>query len=150
MHVTIPLSSPFYVMGAINKKSIQRSDAQLATNQPRVESTSMDAASASQPSSSSAPLSFSSRVEVSLTAIMDKLQLIHADFGSHLDHLFYEICQMNTRISNTRISRITRRQSYLGGFAHSPSLDLAKSSLDGGDDDDASFSKTDDEMAPSQ
>ena len=145
MHVTIPLSSPFYVMGAINKKSIQRSDAQLATNRPRVESTSMDAASASQPSSSSAPLSFSSRVEVSLTAIMDKLQLIHADFGSHLDHLFDEICQMNTRIS-----RITRRQSYLGGFAHSPSLDLAKSSLDGGDDDDASFSKTDDEMAPSQ
>ena len=145
MHVTIPLSSPFYVMGAINKKSIQRSDAQLATKRPRVESTSMDAAFASQPSSSSAPLSFSSRVEVSLTAIMDKLQLIHADFGSHLDHLLDEICQMNTRIG-----RITRRQSYLGGFAHSPSLDLAKSSLDGGDDDDASFSKTDDEMAPSQ
>ena len=37
------------------------------------------------------------------------------DFGSHLDHLFDEMYQMNTRIS-----RIARCQSHLGGFAPSP------------------------------
>ena len=154
MHVTIPLSSPFYVMGVISKKSIQRSDAQLAAKWPRVESTLMDTAPASQPSSSFAPLSFSFRADVSLAAIMDQLQLIHANFGSCLDHLSDEMCQMNTRIGC-----IAHRHSCLGGFAPSPSLEPAKSSSDGGDDDDddeeeedddASFSKTDDEMTPSQ
>ena len=29
VHITIPLSSPFYVMGAISKEYIMRSDAQL-------------------------------------------------------------------------------------------------------------------------
>ena len=149
MHVTIPLSSPFYVIGVINKKSIRRSDAQLPTNRPRVESTSTNATLASRPSSLSAPLSFSSRAEVSLAAIMDQLQLIHADFGSRLDHLSDEMCQMNTRIGH-----IAHHQSCLCGFAHSPSLKPTKSSSNGGDDDDdnddTSFSKTDDEMTPSQ
>ena len=73
MHVTIPLLSHFYVMGAISKESIRRSDAQLAAKRPHVESTTMDAAPTSLPSSSSAPPSSSFRTEVSLTAIMDQL-----------------------------------------------------------------------------
>jgi len=53
---------------------------------------------------------------------------------------------------NTRIGRITRHQSRLGGFAPSPSHEPTESSLDGGDDDDddASSSETDDEMIASQ
>jgi len=90
MHVTIPLSTPFNVVGAISKASIWRSDAQLAAKRPRVESTSTDAASASRLSSSSAPPS--SGVEVSVVAIMDQLQLMRADFGSHLDLLSDEMC----------------------------------------------------------
>ena len=72
---------------------------------------------------------------------------MHADFGSCLEHLSDEMCQMNTKIS-----RITRRQSRLGGFASSLSPEPAKSSSDGGDDDgdDASCSETDDEMNASQ
>ena len=31
---------------------------------------------------------------------MDLLQLMHADFGSPLNHLFDEMCQMNTRIGH--------------------------------------------------
>ena len=56
-----------------------------------------DAAYASRPSSSFAPPS-SFGVEVSLVTILDQLQLIWDDFGSHLDHLSSEMCQMNTRI----------------------------------------------------
>ena len=56
-----------------------------------------DATYASRPSSLSAPPS-SSRVEASLAAIMDQLQLLRADIGSQLDHLTNEMCQMNTRI----------------------------------------------------
>ena len=56
-----------------------------------------------------------------------------ADFGSHLDHLSDETCQMNTRIG-----RITCHQSRLGGFVPLPSPEHAEesSSSDGGDDDD--------------
>ena len=72
---------------------------------------------------------------------------MRADFGSRLDHLFYQMCQMNTRFG-----RITYRQSRLGGFAPSPSLEPTESSSDGGDDngDDASYSETNDEMTVSQ
>jgi len=72
---------------------------------------------------------------------------MRADFGSYLDHLSNEMCQMNTKIG-----RITRRQSRLGGFTSSLSPEPAKSSSDGGDDDDddASCSETDDEMNASQ
>ena len=70
------------------------------------------------------------------------------DYGSHLDHLSDEMCQMNTRIS-----RITRRQSCLGGFAPSPSPKPTEKSSSGGDNDDdangSSFS-SDDEMTTSQ
>ena len=68
---------------------------------------------------------------------------MHVDFGSRLNHLFDEMCQMNTRIG-----RIARRQSRLGGFAPSPSPDPSKESSNNGDDesDDASGSTNDDEM----
>ena len=72
---------------------------------------------------------------------------MRADFGSRLDHLSDEMCQMNTKIGH-----ITYRQSRLGGFAPSPSPEYAEesSSLDGGDDDDdASSSEYDDEMMTS-
>ena len=55
------------------------------------------------PPPSSAP-SFSSRVNASLIAILDKLQHMRANFGSCLDHISNEMCQMNTRIG-----RIARR-----------------------------------------
>ena len=68
---------------------------------------------------------------------------MRADFGSRPDHLSNEMCQMNTRID-----RITRRQSCLGDFAPSPSPKLAKeSSSDGAD---GSNSSSDDEMTSSQ
>ena len=108
----------------------------------------MDAASTSRPSSSSSHPFSSSKAEVSLATIMDQLQLMRADFGSRLDHLSDEMCKMNTRIGH-----IARRQSHLGGFAHSPSLKPAESFSDGGDDDDddddASSFEIDDEMTPS-
>ena len=65
VHVSIPLSSPFYVIGATSKESIQRSDAQLATKRPRVESTSMDVTPTFRPSSSFAPPSSSFGAKVS-------------------------------------------------------------------------------------
>ena len=65
VHITIPLSSHFYVMGAINKESIQRSDAQLAAKWPYVESTSMDVTPTFRPSSSFAPPSSSFGAKVS-------------------------------------------------------------------------------------
>ena len=72
------------------------------TKQPHEESTptqqeeaniraAEDAAYASPPSSTSTP-SFSSGIKASLAAIIDQLQLMRADFGSHLDHLSDEMC----------------------------------------------------------
>jgi len=80
---------------------------------------------------------------------MDQLQHMHVDFGSCLDHLSDEMCQMNTWISC-----IAHRQSRLGGFAPSLSPEHPEESfsLDGGDDDgddngnDAFGSEYDDEM----
>ena len=129
---------------AISKESIRRSDTQLVAKQPRVESTLTDAVPASRPSSSSASPSYSSKAKVSLAAFMDQLQLMRTDFGSRLDHIFDEMCQMNTRIGC-----IACLQSHLGGFAPSPSPKPTKQSfLNGGDDDDDndSCSKSDDEM----
>ena len=76
---------------------------------------------------------------------MDQFQLMHADFDSRLDHIFDEMCQMNTRIGC-----IAHRQSHLGGFAPSPSPEPVKDSSDGrDDDDDASGSEYDDVMTAS-
>ena len=108
MHVTIPPSTLFHVMGAISKESIRKSAAQLAIKWPHVET--MDEAPTPQPFSTSAPSS-SSTADISLTDIMDQLQHMHANFGSHLDYLCDEMCQMNTRIG-----RIAHHQSRLAGF----------------------------------
>ena len=89
MHVTIPPSSLFYVMGVISKESIRRSTTQIAMKWPHVETT--DAAPTPRPSASSA-ISFSSRANVSFIDIMDQLQHMRADFGSCLDHLSDEMC----------------------------------------------------------
>ena len=72
---------------------------------------------------------------------------MNADFGSRLDHLSNEMCQMNTRIG-----RIARQQSCLGGFAHSPSLETAEESSNNVDyeSDDAFGSPSDDKMTISQ
>ena len=53
---------------------------------------------------------------------------------------------------NTRIGRIARQQSCLGGFAHSPSLETAEESSDNVDyeSDDAFGSPSDDKMTVSQ
>ena len=146
MHVSFPPYSLFYVMGAINKESIWRSAVQLVAKRSHVETT--DATPTPRPSSSSTPSCFS-RVDVSLVDIMDQLQHMRVDFGSRLDHLSDEMCQMNTKIG-----RITRLQTCLGGFALSPTpKPIEESSSDGGDDDDdddAFGFETDDEMAASQ
>ena len=100
-----------------------------------------DAVYAFRPSTSSS----SYGVEASLAAIMDQLQHMHANFGCHIDHISDGMCQMNTRIG-----RIARRQSNLGGFAPSPSLEPAEDYSDGGDNgDDASGSSSDNEMIAS-
>ena len=145
MHVTIPPSPLFYVMGAISKASIRRSVAYLVVKWPRVEM--MDVAPTPRPSSSFAPSS-SSRADVSLADIRDQLQHMCVDFGNRFDHLSDEMCQMNTRIG-----RIAHCQSRLGGFAPSPSPEpIEESSSSGDDDDDANGSSfsSDDEIATSQ
>ena len=88
LHVTIPRSPLFYTMGAINKESIWRSDAQLAAKQPCVKD---DATPTPRLSLSSTPSS-SHRVEAFLAAIMDQFQIMCAGFGSRLDHLSDEMC----------------------------------------------------------
>ena len=72
---------------------------------------------------------------------------MNVDFGSRLDHLSNEMCQMNTRIGH-----IARQQSCLGGFAHSPSLETAEESSNNVDyeSDDAFGSPSDDKMTVSQ
>ena len=72
---------------------------------------------------------------------------MHVDFGSCLDLLSDEMCQMNTKIGC-----IARLQSRLGAFTCFPSPKHAEksSSLDGRDNDDDFGSKYDDEMTISQ
>lgn len=92
MHIAIPPSPLFHVMGAISKESVRGSATQLATKWPRVEMTDIaSTAPTSRPSSSSA-LSSSSRADVSPANIMEQLQHKRANFGSHLDHLSDEMC----------------------------------------------------------
>ena len=78
---------------------------------------------------------------------MDQIQLMYANFGSRLDHLSDEMCQMDTRIGC-----VTRQQSHLGGFAHSPSPDPSAEPYNSGDNDsdDASGFACDNEMTVSQ
>jgi len=115
MHIPIPSSLFFTIMGAISMESMQRSATQLVAKakRPRQESTltqqegatfraTKDVVFASQPSYTLAPSS-SSGVEASLTTIMDQLHLMRVDFGSLLDYLSNEMCLMSTRIG--RIAR---------------------------------------------
>ena len=78
---------------------------------------------------------------------MDQLQHMPIDFDIRLDYLSNEMCQMNTRVD-----RIARQKSRLGGFALSPSPKPTEASSDGGDDerDDASDPSGNDEMTISQ
>ena len=71
---------------------------------------------------------------------------MHADFGSRLDHLYDEMCQMNTKIGH-----IACWQSHLSGFTP-PSPDLVEESYNGGDgeSDDASGSPSNDKVTVSQ
>ena len=101
LHFTIPFSPLFYVMGAMSKESIRRSAAQLAVKQPYVEPSDVaptNPAAPSSQSSSSFASSSSFRAPVSLVEVMEQLQHMHADLGSHLDHLSNEMCQMNIKI----------------------------------------------------
>ena len=59
---------------------------------------------------------------------------MHAIFGSCLDHLTNEMCQMNTRISC-----IACRQSCVDGFVPSPERDPSVESSNSGDDDASGF-----------
>ena len=117
-------------MGAISKESIQKSAVQLAAKRLHVEMMdSAPIAPSSQPSFTSAPSS-TFKADVFLADIMEQLQHIHADFGSHLDHLSDEMCHMNTRIN-----RIACCQSHLSGFEPSPSPKPLEKSSSGGDND---------------
>ena len=72
---------------------------------------------------------------------------MHIEFGSRLDLLSDEMRQMNTKIGC-----IAHRQSRLGAFASSPSLEHVEESFSSnGRDNDGDFgSKYDDEMTISQ
>ena len=130
-------------MGAINAMSVQRSEAQLRSKQPRTETTDPPATTIP---STSAPSSLSGGV--TLKAIMVQLQYMDA----HLDTLSDDLCQ-----ANTHVSRIARRQARLDGFTASPSpspkASTNKDSDNDADDDneneDAS-SSNDEEMTTSQ
>ena len=108
IHVTIPPSPFFHVMGAMSKESIRRIAEWMTTKQPHVET--MDVTPTPWPSSTYA-FSFSSKADISLTDIMDQLQHMRADFGNRLNHLCDGMCQMNTIIDH-----IGCLQSHLGGF----------------------------------
>ena len=87
-YILIPLSPFFTIIGAISPGSIRRSEVQFRPKQPRVEMT--DPATSTVPSSS-APSS-SAVGGVTLEAIMEQFQWMHADFGGCLDYLIDEMC----------------------------------------------------------
>ena len=72
---------------------------------------------------------------------------MHANFGSRLNILSDEVCQINTKVGH-----IARWQLHLGGFAPSPEHDSYEESLASGNDDgdDVSGSEYEDEMIVSQ
>ena len=94
--------------------------------------------------STSAPSS--SAIGVTLDAIMEQLQQMHADFSGCLDYLIDEMCQMNARIGC-----IALLQARIGGYGPSPSPSPEASPDDERDDDkDDADSTGDDEMTISQ
>ena len=92
--VSFAVSTPFSVMGAIDRATVRQSKAQLQLRRPQIETDAPFAATApftSIPSSSAG--------EVTFEAIM--AQLVHMD--AHLDTFSDELCQ-----ANTHVGRITR------------------------------------------
>ena len=99
--IPIPLFPLFTIIGVISAGSIRRSEAQLQSKRPRVETTDpivpivppSFALTYSTPSSSVAG-------GVTLEAIMEQLKQMHADFSGRLDFLTDEMCQMNPRVGH--------------------------------------------------
>ena len=92
--VSFAVSTPFSVMGAIDRATVRQSKAQLQLRRPQIETDAPFAATApftSIPSSSAG--------EVTFEAIM--AQLVHMD--ARLDTFSDELCQ-----ANTHVGRITR------------------------------------------
>ena len=128
-------------MCAIDAATVRRSEAQLQSRWPRIETATPPASfapSTSVPSSSAGG--------VTLGAIM--VQLVFMD--AHLDTLSDELCQVNTHVG-----RIARQQATMGGFTAytSPSPPASKnesddgSSSDDADEDDNASLPSDDEMS---
>ena len=146
--IPIPLSPLFTIMGANCAGSVQRSEAQLQLKRPCIEITN-PATFATPPSSASsfsAPSS-SAAGGVTLEAIMEQLQQMHANFSDRLDTLTDEMCQMNIRVGH-----IAHRQACMVGLTHSPSPSPEASPDDAVDDDedDAYSSNGYDKMSTSQ
>lgn len=136
------LSPLFTIMGVISAGSVRRSSAQLRLKRPQVETT--DPTASVVPPSSSAP-SFST-AGVTLDAIMEQLQRMHAEFGGCLDYLIDEMWQMNTRIG-----RIAHWQARIGGYGPSPSPSPKHPIVSPSEDDeDGVGSSGNDEMTTSQ
>ena len=111
-------------MCAIDAATVKWSEAQLRLRRSRT----------ATPPTSSAPFTSapsSSVGGVTFDAIIAQLQRMDA----RLDTLSDELCQVNTRVS-----RIAKRQAYLGGYVESP-FPPPKAS----DDDDDSDNNDDDE-----
>ena len=89
--VSFAVSTPFSVMGAIDRATVRQSEAQLQLRWPQIETDAPFTATApftSVPSSSAG--------EVTFEAIM--AQLVHMD--ARLDTLSDELCQVNTHVGH--------------------------------------------------
>ena len=108
-------------MCAIDAAIVRWSEAQLRLKRPQTETATPLPSFAP---STSDPSSFAGNV--TLEAVMAQLQCMDAHLGTLSD----ELCRVNTRVS-----RIARRQTHLGGFVESPSPS-PKASVDDDDDND--------------
>ena len=122
--VSYPESAHFSIIGAISSTSVRRSEAQLPHKWPRIEIVTPPASFAPFTSVHSSSLGGG----VTLEAVMAQLQRMDARLNTFSD----ELCQVNTRVG-----RIARRQTRLGGFvaSPSPSPDASKDEDDDGDSD---------------
>ena len=138
--VSYPKSTHFSLMCAIDATTVRRSEAQLRSNRPRIETATPLASytpSTSTPSSSAGG--------VTLKAIM--AQLVH--MNARLDTLNDELCQMNTHVGH-----IAQQQVVMGGFTITssrspPALEDESDDGSGSDDTDEdkdASSSSDDEM----
>ena len=130
LSIPIPLSPLFTIMSAIIIGSVWWSEAQLWPKQPRVEM--IDPVASAVPPFTSASSS-SVAGGVTLEAVMEQLQQMHANFSICLNYLIDEMCQMNNQVG-----RIARQQARMASLAPSPSPSL-EASLDHEDDADYSI-----------